>query len=202
MLTVTCTSCQKQEAYPSRDIVPVECPGCFKAWPAHAQIAAPAKTGNILSLTLVYMPHGQEIEIPKTSSIFLGRERHGAEILAYIRNQKGQPVISREHCEIQFHEAEGLFRVKDSNSLNGVFLGENKTPCLDSPLPLPDGETLFLGMERFLVRINYAKTECTDCPRPPKEKSYRCNELGCGYETKTHAASCPQCGAVGTLREV
>ena len=203
MLTVACTYCSKTMDIPRREDMPAECPGCFKAWPEHARYYEGSSSGHIRSLSLLYLPHGGELEIPAADSVLLGRTHHGASLLGSIFNEQGNPVISRLHCEISFRD--GQFFIADRHSTNGVFIGEAKYPCTDSPQPLPDGETLFLGRERFLTRINYTAPEPsieTSGTQPPRPHRYRCNEMGCGYETETLSPACPTCGAMNSLREV
>ena len=201
MITATCISCGKETAFPEPSALPAECPGCFKAWPEHVHLTtdSPTPKGSAQGLTLTYLPHDISIEIPAADSVLIGRSHHGAELLDTIRNQHGEPLISRLHCEIAFRN--GQFLLSDRNSTHGVFLGEHKTPCLNTPIP--DGETVFLGRERFLARIHYAEPDPIPEPRPPKPSGpYRCNEMGCQHISETLSSACPACGAMGTLREM
>lgn len=198
MLTVHCTHCDYKVEVARQDQIPAECPRCFEILPSNPEIDRSDRIPE--RITLQHVATGKEISVLPAESTLLGRKHLGAALFNELLNDRGEPVISRIHCEIVFRD--GIFQMADRNSTNGVFLGEEKRPCGNAFQPLPPDDYLFLGRERFLIQIHYqsspASTE-TENPKQPASTRYRCSEMTCKHETDAYSDICTICGTMHSL---
>jgi len=97
---------------------------------------------QFVSLHLECEAGGRSLEVIKPQTLV------GRHSLADIRLP--MPEISRRHCRLQFDD--GLWRVVDLNSANGVFVNGERV----QEACLYDGDRLQLGGSSFRVRLGTA----------------------------------------------
>lgn len=140
------------------------------------------RSTSLDGIVLICQKTAGEIPIPNQSSkIILGREGVGAEVLSRLLNEIGQPVISREHCSITFHSQ--MVTIKDENSMNGTYVGEQKISCKSSPQIIHHDQFIFLGRERFLVQFQYTGVEKAESAENAESAN-----IGNGNILKSHEA--------------
>jgi hypothetical protein len=153
-------------------------------------------------LTLVYQKTGEEIHINHESTIIIGRENAGREVLGKI------PQISRKHCAIEC--VNDQYSVTDLGSLNGTYAGISRIDCKLNPgQVIEDSTLLFLGREPFLVKLKTGPHEAekdmeTDIVGAETGSSsvrvghgFRCKS--CGAEFDKSDPICPKCQTYGSL---
>lgn len=213
MFEVICPTCNKKNLFESRDSIAEECGYCFEVFPPSIQVSdspeqngvsASRENGEVSGLVLIYQIDQRQITIDVSEKTILGRKSHGAEILSTIYfNDK--PVISRQHCSIEF--INGDFYLRDENSLNGTFYGIKKMSCKNSPQKIENDNILYLGEEPFIARIIQKEPEAivqseAEAVNKGAENIvlYRCNE--CGLEKQEKLPMCPVCDTFNSFVEI
>ena len=105
----------------------------------HKTTPAPAGRTDFIPMTLVMQPNGLKVELTRPEML-LGRHS-GADL------RLPMPDVSRRHCRFVFQD--GVWRVIDQESLNGIFLNEER---VDEAI-LQDQDCLGIGGLRFKVMI-------------------------------------------------
>jgi len=148
------------------------------------------------AITLTYQKTGEQIEIPHSEIIILGRQNTGRELFEKI------PQISREHCKIEF--INGQYLVTDLNSMNGTFIGNNQRDCLKHKKELlTDNVVLYLGREAFLVSISIlvstSQQSSYDNDLTDEFNSLRFKCKACGKIHDMNLMICDACGSYGQI---
>lgn len=212
-----CDICGEKVEVNGSQNVPNNCPACFNKWtPMHKEQEQPGlnvvqnkQAGGVSDLTFICQKSGKGIPIPSGTSVVLGREAHGSEVLI-------QTQISRKHCLVEWNEKDG-FLISDMGSTHGTYLGVNRIDCsLNPKQPLNNGEILFLGREIYAVKLE-SETEnqsnqgyaCQpSSPQPPLEEDIaveemvqetlcKCENCNQSFELTDGMRSnpcCPECG--------
>lgn len=161
---------------------------------------------KLAGVVLVYQKTGGGVIQINQAAAILGREGHGADLLAQI------PQISRSHCMIEC--VDNQYLVSDLNSTNGTYIGvgNSRIDCKENPGQLlSEKDLLFLGREPFLVQMIYGdqNTEQNDISisntSPPNEAGhpgtskplgFQCRNCGKYYEDKDDIwdKACEECG--------
>jgi hypothetical protein len=86
---------------------------------------------------------GMEVQVSKW--ITVGRDPTKAQLVF----PSGDTAVSRQHCEIRFDPADGLFEVRDLGSRNGTFIANGASPrrrlSPNITERLPPGQTVLVG---------------------------------------------------------
>lgn len=204
MYKIICPNCTKENKFHSKSSTPAECSFCFASFDTSITVIEYIDDEReIAGLTIIYQIDQQRLEIPISQKIILGRENFGASILSKIF-YNGKPVVSRKHCSIEYKD--GLFYLLDEGSLNGTFYGLNKISCKNSPQVIENDSIFYIGQEPFLAKIKYKSPLEKDISENKKNEDdvsllrlYRCNESGCGYESKEYMAICPNCNTYNSM---
>jgi pSer/pThr/pTyr-binding forkhead associated (FHA) protein len=181
---------------------PEECQSCFEKFDLKNVVETEDQNQkDPVSLTIIYQLTQERLEIPNVQKTLLGRNNTGSEIFSKIRSN-GKPVISREHCSIEYKN--GKFYLLDEESMNGTFYGVNKITCKNCAQLIENNSVFYIGEEQFLAILNYGeevKSEVIDAPPRIREntipKSFRCSKCGTEFEVKTE--DCPNCERYNTL---
>jgi predicted Zn finger-like uncharacterized protein len=138
-MTVECPKCHaryslREGSLPSRS-EHVRCAKCRTSFaPAAAKEASPAPLATeAMQLNSGYLkvPTDRAIALSITDGPMKGNVFH----LTKVRNVLGRtgadividdPKISRQHCAVEVHEAQGTARLVDLDSTNGTFVDEQK----------------------------------------------------------------------------
>lgn len=202
MQNIVCKNCGKENLISSEGNSIMECAFCFEQLQVISKINnCTASDGQPVRLLLIYKKTNETIIVPISERVVLGREGLGANVFNKILSD-GKPVISRKHFSIEFRE--DSFYIKDEGSKNGTYYGAAKLSCKIEQ-KLEEFDILFIGEELFLVQIEYAdqykdKLQAIDSSlEETKPVNYRCNETGCGYETRDFVAVCPRCSTYNSL---
>lgn len=189
--------------FADKELPPEECATCGMDYDERCVIST-----QIDSLVLIYQSTDEEIKIPRTNqNSIIGREGLGAEVLRRILNHEGKPLMSRTHCSIFFKDQFVL--IKDEQSANGTFVGEQKVACI-TPQILHHDQFVFLGKERFLVQFNYSGVSAETPISKESNKietaksnlpiEYRCRMCSRTYD-EAHEI-CPNCDNYQTIQAV
>jgi hypothetical protein len=202
MQRIVCNNCGKENLISEEDYSITECAYCFEPIQITNDVDNSFSSNDPPSrLTLICQETNESIAIPVMGKAILGREGLGAEVFNKILSE-GKPVISRKHFSIVFRD--GSYYIKDEGSKNGTFYGHAKLSCKDEQ-KIEDNTILFVGEEVFIVQISYTipskdKISASNLKAEEvKPNGYRCNETGCGYETKDFVAVCPKCSTYNSL---
>ena len=140
-MTVECPKCHaryslREGSLPSRS-EHVRCAKCrtsFRVTPAAAKETSPAPMATEatqLNSGYLKVPTDRAIALSITDGRMKGNVFH----LTKVRNVLGRigadividdPKISRQHCAVEVHEAQGTARLVDLDSTNGTFVDEEK----------------------------------------------------------------------------
>jgi len=104
----------------------------------------PAKSIKFAPLQLVLVPTGLSVELTKTDQIV------GRHSTADVRLPLGD--VSRRHCRFVF--AAGLWKVIDLDSMNGVYVNDERV----KEVVLKHGDRIRIGSFIFEARLAAAKT--------------------------------------------
>jgi len=88
------------------------------------------------------------MEVPVSARVILGRDPTKAQIVF----PSEDAAVSRQHCEIRFDPADGLFEVRDLGSRNGTFIANGSDPARrlarDVAERLAPGQYILVGSSR------------------------------------------------------
>ncbi|PIB28297.1 hypothetical protein BFP78_00120 [Gaetbulibacter sp. 5U11] len=137
-----------------KDLTNLECPQCFNSVLENAKddnkINNSSLDDAIDSIELIYQSNGNKININCSNRVnILGRNGIGNELLSAIMFNN-RPVISREHCQVEYESDTNTVFIKDLNSTNGTFINDNI--CTEKT-ELRNQSIIKLGRELFIVNF-------------------------------------------------
>lgn len=169
-----------------------ECPQCFETDLVDAKNDLVNETihlqSTIQSVELTYQSNSKKITIDCANTInVLGRNAIGSELLSEIMNNN-RPVISREHCKIEYDEKNNVVTVRDLGSTNGTFI-ENR--LCNEKTRLENQSFLVLGRERFFVNFLFQTKENETLTEKLEENQqseilYECLECNAIYNNEKY----------------
>lgn len=139
-----------------------QCPNCFnedalEELREDKESINPINTDEkIISIELTYQSNGKKIIIDCANAInILGRNGFGSDLLSEIMFNN-RPVISREHCRIEYDVKKNVITVTDLGSTNGTFIEDR---LCNEKTKLENQSFLVLGRERFFVNFIFETME-------------------------------------------
>ncbi len=220
MYRIECDYCGETLSFPALESKPETCPNCNSFLDHLEPEETPDEQANSNEardnrqvpeqqlipdgMTLTYQTTGEQIKIPHSDRIILGRKHTGQEVLGKA------PQISRTHCQIELRD--GQYAVSDLGSMHGTFIGVDKIDCRENPRQvINDGELLYLGREPFMAKLLFkepaedisSETALHSSPTEEKEEKpvkYRCTDCGMEFDKKEEI--CPNCGCYDSMEEV
>lgn len=147
-----CDNCQVNVMI--KDLTNLECPQCFNPELEDAKDEnINSSTDDVIdSIELTYQSNGNKININCSNKVnVLGRNGIGNALLSAIMFND-RPVISREHCQVEYDSKSNTVYVKDLKSTNGTFINDNN--CIEKT-ELKNQSIIKLGRELFFVDFIY-----------------------------------------------
>ncbi len=97
--------------------------------------------GGVELSAFLVLPRGVQLKLEDGKEYIIGRESDNYEIKHAF---DGYMTVSRKHCAIRLNHAQHTVEVREINSTNGTFIGNNRRRlCEKEIVPIP--ETIWLG---------------------------------------------------------
>lgn len=194
MKKITCDYCFEDHFFKYDEDRPESCKNCHSPLGHLVPEGEKEPQKDFTGIRLKYRKTGEEVIIPHSEIVILGRHNTGKEVLEKI------PQISREHCKIEF--LDGKYKITDLNSLNGTFLGSTRRDCLKYPnQEIRERDVLFLGREEFEVRVRIPEEVLSASASEETEGDemlkFKCR--ACGKIHDMNLAICDSCGSYGQI---
>lgn len=184
-----------------KDLTNLECPQCFNSELEDAKDDNNIKNPSIEniiddvidSVELIYQSNGKKININCTNKVnILGRNGIGNELLSEIMFNN-RPVISREHCQVEYESETNSVFIKDLNSTNGTFI--NDVICKENT-ELKNQSIIKLGRELFIVNFIHKTNSSQDLKEVVEETAtnqsinFYCPECNETFESDGFCENC------------
>jgi pSer/pThr/pTyr-binding forkhead associated (FHA) protein len=152
------------------DVNKDECPQCFNTEledkKVETDIVVSAFRNSVASVELTYQSTGNNFTIDFSNKVnIIGRGSIGQELLSQIL-VNNKPVISREHCQVEYEFETSTVYIKDLNSTNGTYVNDNK--CFEKT-QLKNQTIVKLGRELFFVNFIYKTNSNQSLEQEKKE---------------------------------